>query len=43
VSETNRKVKFYELTGAGVKQLQAEIESWEQSAAMMARFLGVKP
>jgi transcriptional regulator len=43
VSETNRKVKFYELTRAGVKQLQAEIESWEQSAALMARFLGVKP
>jgi transcriptional regulator len=43
VSETNRTVKFYELTRAGAKQLQAEIESWEQSAAMMARFLGVKP
>ena len=43
VSETNRKVKFYELTRVGAKQLQTEIESWEQSAAMMARFLGVKP
>lgn len=43
VSETNRKVKFYELTRAGARQLQAEIQSWEQSAAMMARFLGVKP
>ena len=43
VSETNRQVKFYELTAAGAKQLHAEIESWEQSAALMARFLGVKP
>jgi transcriptional regulator len=43
LSETNRKVKFYELTRAGATQLQAEIHSWEQSAAMMARFLGVKP
>ncbi len=43
VSETNRKVKFYELTRVGAKHLQAEIASWEQSAAMMARFLGVKP
>lgn len=43
VSETNRKVKFYELTRDGANQLQAEIENWEQSAAMMARFLGVKP
>ena len=43
VSETNRKVKFYELTRVGARQLLAEIESWEQSAAMMARFLGVKP
>jgi PadR family transcriptional regulator, regulatory protein PadR len=43
VSETNRKVKFYELTRVGAKHLQAEIESWEQSTAMMARFLGAKP
>jgi PadR family transcriptional regulator PadR len=43
MSETNRQVKFYELTRLGAKQLQAEIASWEQSAAMMARFLGVKP
>jgi PadR family transcriptional regulator PadR len=43
VSETNRKVKFYELTRAGAKQLQTEITRWEQSTAMMARFLGAKP
>ena len=43
VSETNRKVKFYELTRAGAKQLQAEIANWEQATALMARFLGAKP
>lgn len=43
MSETNRQVKFYELTRAGARHLQNEIESWEQSAALMARFLGVKP
>ena len=43
VSETNRKVKFYELTRVGAKQLQTEITRWEQSTAMMARFLGAKP
>ena len=43
ISETKRKVKFYELTRAGARQLQEEIESREQSASMMARFLGVRP
>lgn len=40
VSETNRKVKFYELTKAGVRQLRVEIANWEQSTALVARFLG---
>ena len=43
VSETNRKVKFYELTRAGAKQLQVEIAKWEQATALVARFLGAKP
>lgn len=43
VSETNRKVKVYELTRAGVKQLRAQIASWEQSTALVARFLGATP
>jgi PadR family transcriptional regulator PadR len=41
-SETNRKVKFYALTKAGLKQLTAEVESWERSTALVARFLGVE-
>jgi transcriptional regulator len=41
-SETNRRVKFYELTRAGAKQLQARIADWEQSTALIARFLGAK-
>ena len=42
-SETNRKVKFYDLTRAGAKQLHIEIANWEQSTALVARFLGAKP
>src|SRR5882672_2776869 len=30
ISETNRKVRFYRLTPAGRKQLEAEIESYER-------------
>jgi PadR family transcriptional regulator PadR len=42
-SETNRKVKFYELTRTGAKQLRVQIANWEQSTALLARFLTVKP
>jgi transcriptional regulator len=42
VSETNRAVKIYALTRVGVRQLRAEIASWEQSTALVARFLGAK-
>src|ERR1700683_5218169 len=30
VSENNRRAKFYELTGAGRKQLKSETESWQR-------------
>jgi PadR family transcriptional regulator, regulatory protein PadR len=30
VSETNRKVRFYRLTAAGRKQLEAELESYDR-------------
>jgi transcriptional regulator len=39
VSETNRKVKFYSLTRAGVKQLRVAVANWEHAAAMVARIL----
>jgi len=41
VSENNRKAKFYKLTRAGRKQLEKETRNWEQTAAMLARFLAV--
>src|SRR5262245_6877303 len=43
VSETNRKVKVYALTRAGAKQLQVAVTNWEQSTALVARFLGAQP
>jgi PadR family transcriptional regulator PadR len=41
-SETGRKVKFYTLTKAGAKQLRVEVERWEESTALVARFLDAK-
>lgn len=42
-SETNRQVKFYELTKTGAKQLRIEIAGWQKSAALIARFLVAEP
>src|SRR6201993_5030856 len=41
VSENNRKAKFYSLTRAGRKQLAQVTRNWEQTAAILARFLAV--
>jgi PadR family transcriptional regulator, regulatory protein PadR len=41
-SESNRRARFYRLTGAGRKQLQAETRDREQTAALIARFFNVK-
>ncbi|HET6218585.1 MAG TPA: PadR family transcriptional regulator [Acidobacteriaceae bacterium] len=41
-SESNRRARFYRLTRAGHKQLQAETRGWEQTAAIIARFFEVK-
>ena len=43
VSDTNRQAKFYSLTRAGRKQLRSEIENWERTALLMARFLATEP
>ncbi len=43
ISETNRKVRFYTLTAAGRRQLRVEVANWEQTTALVARFLGAKP
>ncbi len=42
VSERNRRAKFYSLTRAGRKQLRSEVENWERTALLMARFLATE-
>ncbi|MBV9499562.1 MAG: PadR family transcriptional regulator [Acidobacteriaceae bacterium] len=39
VSDNNRRAKFYKLTRAGRKQLEKEARDWEQTTAIVARFL----
>jgi PadR family transcriptional regulator, regulatory protein PadR len=39
LSENNRKAKFYELTKAGHRQLKKATADWEQTTAILARFL----
>jgi len=39
LSGTNRKAKFYRLTRAGRKQLKRETRDWEQTTAILGRFL----
>ena len=38
-SENNRKAKFYDLTKAGHRQLKRAAAEWEQTTAILARFL----
>lgn len=38
-SENNRKAKFYSLTKAGRKQLEAEQQNWEQLSAIIAEVM----
>jgi PadR family transcriptional regulator len=39
VSENNRKAKFYKLTRAGRRQLTKEAREWDQTTAILAKFL----
>jgi PadR family transcriptional regulator PadR len=39
LSDNNRKAKFYSLTRAGRKQIAKETREWEQTTAILARFL----
>jgi transcriptional regulator len=41
-SENNRRARFYRLTRAGRKQLQAETKDWEETTALVGRFFSVK-
>jgi PadR family transcriptional regulator, regulatory protein PadR len=42
-SENNRRAKFYALTRAGKKQLEAELNDWERLSAAVALVLGQIP
>ena len=42
ISHNNRKAKFYKLTRAGHKQLQKESREWQQTTAILERFLSAK-
>ena len=39
ISENNRKARFYHLTAAGRRQLEAETEHWERMTAAINRVL----
>jgi transcriptional regulator len=41
-SENNRRAKFYELTRAGRKQLEAELATWERLSAAIALVLNAE-
>ena len=43
VSETGRKVKIYSITKRGHRQLEAEVENWGKTTALVARFLRQHP
>src|ERR1700684_3434212 len=39
ITENNRRAKFYALTQAGRKQLEAERESWDRMTAIIAQVM----
>jgi transcriptional regulator len=39
VSDNNRKAKFYQLTRAGRKQIEREAREWNETTAILAKFL----
>jgi transcriptional regulator len=39
VSENNRKAKYYRLTRAGRRQIERDTRQWEETSAIMTRFL----
>ena len=41
-SENNRRARFYRLTRAGRKLLEAETRDWEETAAIIGRFFQAK-
>jgi PadR family transcriptional regulator len=43
VSDHNRRAKFYSITKAGRRQLQAEASNWERLAGVIGRLLRLSP
>ncbi|MGH9430177.1 MAG: PadR family transcriptional regulator [Terriglobia bacterium] len=43
ISEHNRRAKFYQLTAAGRKRLQEEMEGWNRLAAAIGTVLNTRP
>ena len=43
VSDNNRRAKYYDLTRAGRKRVKTETAEWEQTAAILERFLRPAP
>ena len=41
-SENNRRARYYKLTRTGRRQLQSEVQDWQQTTEIMARFLAAK-
>ena len=39
ISDNNRKAKYYRLTRAGHRQLEKETREWQETTAILARFL----
>ena len=39
ISDNNQKAKFYKLTRAGHRQIERDTREWEETAAIMMRFL----
>jgi PadR family transcriptional regulator len=42
LSENNRRARYYKLTRAGHKQLERETREWQQTTAILARFLNAE-
>jgi transcriptional regulator len=41
-SENNRRARYYSLTKTGRRQLQSEVQEWQQTTEIVARFLSAK-
>jgi len=41
-SEKNRRARFYKLTRSGRRQLHSEVQDWQQTTKIIARFLAAR-